>query len=153
MSYQVEKLLPRHQEIVEMILAGLDDVKIAEMLGIRRETVCAIRKSPRGQHEVSVRRRERQIVSDGERRSQIDEARRLVESAAADAARTHIEIMSNPLESARTRQSSATEILDLAFGRENSSGPTTINITANQVALLTEALKESQDDEPESLNA
>jgi hypothetical protein len=127
-------------------LEGLTDVQIAEQMSMSTNAIRLIRSSPRVQHEISIRRREHQKASDEIRRSEIDTARLLIENAAADAARTHIDIMRNPELDARVRQSSATEILDLAFGREGSSKGTTININANQVALLTKALEESYDE-------
>lgn len=139
----IQRLLPRHFKIIDLAAAGHDAKAIATILNMHVTTVAQVLRSPLVQHELSrVRRESRESETLGlDRSAAMGKARSILEQASERAAKTCEELLNSDNDSVRLR--AADKILDRVFGSEDKSKPLAINITAEHVNLLVQALQES----------
>jgi hypothetical protein len=92
MSHQIQRLLPTHFMILDLVLAGHTRTAIAELVGRTPESVGMVIGSPIFQNELTRRRRETQREGTDtlsrDRDRILGKARSILDQAAADAAET-----------------------------------------------------------------
>lgn len=143
----IQRLLPRHFKIIELFLAGHSIATIAEALEMSSGAVSLILKSPLIQHELATARkqsREPEVLA-LDRDALRSKVNSILETATVKAAAVQVELLDNPNPAIALKAS--TSILDRVYGDQKSAGGggLVINITAENVALVNQALKESQD--------
>lgn len=148
MSYEVQRMLPRHHAIVEMALNGLSNAKIAECLDMTPQAVGQIVLSPIVQNELARRRGERGEKLDKAALDYVSQAREEVEKASIVAAKTLRGLLDSSDE--RIRLNSASKILDQVFASKDSNKTAGGNLILNvdQIQNLQIALVESRRDNP-----
>lgn len=139
-----ERLLPRHFRILELDYAGHSAEAIAKTLGIHKDTVYYVRRSPLYQAEMARRRREDRTdeILAFDRNAVVGKARSILEQASEAAAQKHVELLEAENEGIQLK--AAGEILDRVFGKtgEKNSTPV-VHLSAEHIEHLTLALKES----------
>lgn len=141
----IQRLLPRHFRILEMVLAGHDNTTISKTLGISTRSITMLKQSPLFQTEL-VRRRENskeETMLTLDREAIMGKARSILENASLEAAETVEGLMYSDDDSIKFR--AAESILDRVFGKkgEASNSGVVVNISAEHVQLLNLALKET----------
>jgi transcriptional regulator len=141
---EIKRMLPRHFRILELALQGFSNTEIAEELNMAASTVCKIQRSPLFQKEITDARRDRKEPEffKAEREATVGKARSILEVAAADAAKAHIEVMQNT-DDMSLKLRAADKILDRAMGSASEGQGSTVILSADQVQLLTIAMQES----------
>lgn len=140
----IRRMLPRHFQILDMTLAGHQGVVIAEAVGMSAQAVKKVQASPLFQAELVRARRESkdEVIMSLDRQAIMGKAKSILEEASVAAAMTHEELLESKDDSIKLRAASA--ILDRVFGKNSDhTGASVVNISAEQVNLLTIALKES----------
>lgn len=142
---QIQRIIPRHFKIIDLAVAGHDNKVIAEMTETSIGQVNLVLRSPVAQSEIARRRRESQesttlaLDADATR----GKALSILQQASCAAATT----LENALvdEKPEIRLKAANSILDRALGSgKEDRRATVVNITADQILLLNQALKESE---------
>lgn len=142
---RIQRMLPRHFKIMELALAGHTGKDIAEMVGLTSNAVSMIMRSPIFQAELAYRRKE---TNEGEvlkmdAESIKGKARSILEQASIKAANKVKELIDHDDAAIALRASE--NLLDRVFGKgEKNSHSTIINISADNVNLLNQALAESR---------
>ncbi len=150
--HMVQRLLPRHFKIIEMVKAGHTNKAIAETIGLHQDTIGYITRSPLFQAELARRRSEdnTQEILGMDHDAVIGKARSILEQNATAAAEKHVELLETDDPALQMR--AADKILDRVFGKaEDRSVKPVVSLTAENVQLLVLALKESpngQNSEP-----
>jgi len=143
----IQRLLPRHFKIIELALAGHNNKTIAEVVGMSPSGVATVLNSPLVQSELA-RERERNRESEVmhlDREATLGKARSILEQATEKAAKVHEILLESPDPTIQLR--AADKILDRVFGKDKDERRSAvINISAEQVQLLTLALKESNNE-------
>ena len=149
-TYHIQRLLPRHFQILELHLGGLSNVEIASTVGMTKEGISTIIRSPIFQSELQRRLTERNNRSvDSQISEVVSQARKVLEHAATKAAETQEQLLESDDDSVKLRASDS--ILDRVLGRKEapgskSDGPNiTVNIASADVKLLLTALTESKE--------
>jgi len=127
---ELQRLLPRHHEIIKMCLCGITRNDIASTLKMSPEGVGLIINSPLFQDELA-RQREMQIRKDSEVRS--NDALDILQNAAADAAQKHVNLLDSDDE--RVVQASANAILDRVL-KGNDAGKGLVKLDQGVVNML-----------------
>ena len=144
----LQSLNPRHYKILDLYLAGLKKVEIAERLDMTAKQVGIITNSPNFQHELALRMARINELSDAKLASQIDEVTSTLKRATLEAAEKIIGKMDSIEEGISFK--AACEVLDRGgfpkASRLESNQPLApqIILTAEQVGCLAEALKDEQ---------
>ena len=144
----IENLTPRHHKILDLYLAGLKKVQIAERLDMTAKQVGIITNSPNFQHELALRRARIDELSDAKLAANIDEVSSKLKRATLDAAEKIIGKMDSVEEAISFK--AACEVLDRGgfpkASRLESNMPLApqIILTAEQVGCLADALKDEQ---------
>lgn len=142
----VQRLLQRHYKIIDLAAAGHDVKTIAETLGMKPHSVGLILKSPLVQHELAkVRQRSKESEILGmDREALRGKTLSILEQASVKAAEVVQELLDDVNPTVRLRASDS--ILDRIFGnqKDGHGASTVINITAENIQLLHQALKESE---------
>jgi N-acetyl-gamma-glutamylphosphate reductase len=141
--HDLTRLLPRHFKILDLALAGLAVKDIAQEVGVEPQTVSNVINSPIFQGELARRRQGLNAEVNSQLGSSISEARNLIEQKAKDAVGVHVELMQDSFDPA-VRQRSASQILDLAFGKD-AKAIAGVKIDNCQINLLLQAVEESRD--------
>jgi len=128
-------------------MAGLSVKEISKEVGRGGAWVSNVIKSPVFQSEMSRRRKGIEQSLDKQAVEQVEEAKRILQEGAADAAQLHVDIVRDKEEDARVRQISAKEILDRTFG-DSKFVPQAIVMSVEQLNNLSIAISESQSFEP-----
>ena len=111
---ELQRLLPRHYEILRLCLLGLTRKDISLAVKMSPEGVGLVINSPLFQDELS-KRRQNQFQEDLNVRGEGDvEAINILQEAASSAARKHVSLLSSDNE--RVAQISANSILDRVLG-------------------------------------
>ncbi len=118
MSFQLQKLLPRHYQIIDLFLDGNLTIKqIAEKVSMTVPGISNIRNSPTFQHELTLRKTQRDKTYDelASREKADDLSIRmrtddLIRQSTEDAANTIIKLLDSEDESVQLR--SASDLLD-----------------------------------------
>ena len=143
--HEIQRLLPRHHRILELTLEGLDQVAIAQAIGMTREAIGLIQKSPMFQDTLARRRAEREQDIDETNTLDLSHAKGVIEKAAVDAAETQVSLLQSDDE--RVRLKSSENILDRVFGKAAGAQPSSgagVTINAEGLKVLQIALVESQ---------
>lgn len=142
----IRRLLPKHYKILELYLDGIQTKDIAEILDLNPSTVSMVIHSPLFQAEATRIRKEgrESTIMQLDRQAAMGKARSILEQASVLAAEK-IEALVDS-ESEHISLKAATAILDRVFGPNDHKGsPPVINVTADQVNLLTLAMRETND--------
>ena len=143
---QIDRMLPRHHEILKLALMGLSHKVIAERMGMTPVGIGLVVNSPIFQDNLARRRESIERKSDEGLATSLATARDVLNNAAEDAAKVHVAMMMDDKED-RVRQFSANSILDrvgLAKAeRQGGGGDTNITIDGNAVVMLQLALEEA----------
>lgn len=141
----VRRLLGRHWKVLEMDAAGHDQKVIAQSLGMSLSMVRSLQQAPLYQHELAKLRDkigETQLCA-LDQNAQVAKARAILDGLAEKAATTMGDLLDSPDGNLRLR--GADKILERVFGgKDDGSKKPIINITAEHVMLINQALKESQ---------
>ncbi len=141
---QIQRLLPRHFKIIDLAVAGHDTKVIAETVGMSTRAVTTILRSALAQQEIALKRKaqgEAQILG-MDRDATRGKAQSILEQASVRAAEKQVDLLQCPDPSIALR--AADRILDRVFGKADETKKSlVVNITAQQVELITSALKES----------
>jgi hypothetical protein len=113
-EHVIARLLPRHYLILDLILDGnLTLSQMAEEAGVSRRSIQLLRKSPAFQHELAMRRKKRNDMTDelGALET-VDRARAILEESSETAARKIVKLVGSPDDAIALR--SAADLLDRA---------------------------------------
>lgn len=145
-SGAVQRILPRHFQIIDMAVAGHDNKTIAQTTGSSIGQVNLILRSPVAQSEIARRRKESSeaTILGLDRSAILGKARSILDQATEHAAVTlENELLADKPE---VRIKAANSILDRALGGgKDDRRASVVNVTAEQIQLINLALKESQD--------
>lgn len=137
----IEKMLPRHFAIMDLTLAGMSGVDIAETLGVTRQTIYNVQNSPIFQDELERRRGKVEKETNSALANTPARAKAVLDENATRAAERLANLVDSMDDSVALRASST--ILDKVLGKdEDRIRPITINV--EQMAILQSALEESQ---------
>lgn len=137
----IEKMLPRHFAIMDLTLAGMSGVDIAETLGVTRQTIYNVQNSPIFQDELERRRGKVEKETNSALANIPARAKAVLDENATRAAERLANLVDSMDDSVALRASST--ILDKVLGKdEDRIRPITINV--EQMAILQSALEESQ---------
>lgn len=143
--YNITRMLPRHFKILELALAGHAAKAIAESVGMERNSVSMVLRSPLFQAELTKRRRETVAenaeVARNDRDGILGRARITLENAVERAASRQVELLEADNEAVALKAS--TLILDRAIGKAEEQTAPKVQITIEQANLLCQAEKES----------
>jgi len=141
---ELQRLVPRHFNIMELCLQGYTQRDIADSLGMSQTAISLIVNSPVFQDELAKRRSTQQKMTDEvsvkERTNIVSDLRQKIEEAAMDAADVHIKNLKN--ENPRVAQVSADAILDRVLAKNTAPTHITV-IEKGAIELLQVALMES----------
>lgn len=148
-THQIQRLLPRHFKMLELTLAGMSQVAIAEMIGCTRQSVGIVQRSPIFRKELQ----QRQVDMNTESVKDVvikftEQAQLVLDNNSRRAAECQVDLLDADDDSVRLRASAS--ILDRALGKPEGSnsatGPTIkVEIQANVAQLLMTALSESKE--------
>lgn len=146
--YEIQRILPRHFQMIDLHLAGLQNTQIAEIVGCTRETVGIILRSPLVVAEVQRRLKERNLSSkDQDVDSLVKQTKAILEQSATRAAKRTTELIESDDDSISLRASSS--ILDRILGTAKDRLPTgpavSVTINATDAKLILTALTESKE--------
>jgi len=149
MTFQLDKLNPRHFKILDLCIRGLSAGEIAEELSMHKNQISAVINSPNFQHQLSIRRASYEEKADAQQIHAEDEATRVLKESAVEAAqklKTHL-----TSEDDTVSLRSATAILDRTghAKREPTGGVAVqINISSEDAKIIAETidLEKSADD-------
>jgi len=147
MTYQHQKLLPRHFRLVELFLQGLDHKHIAQMLGMTPQGVMLVYNSPLVQDELARRRVHQQATIDEGTAVDLSKVRQKFELAAEQAADVQIDLLGAEKDDIRLKASNS--ILDRVLGSADPTVKQVTNISIESLQVLIQAMKESRRVEPE----
>lgn len=144
MSYEIQRLLPRHFKILELTAAGYSRREIAAIAECTEANVTNVQKSPIAQAEIARMRSEgkftEQLTED--RDAFLGKARSILEQAAEKAASKLDKLIDSDDESVAIRASDS--ILDRALGKKVSdkAGGMSVNITVEDAQNIVLTLQE-----------
>jgi len=142
--HKVQRMLPRHFQILDMVMAGHSNEVIAKTIEVHRDTVGYITRSPLFQAELARRRKEdnTEEILGMDRDAIIGKARSILEQSVEAAAEKHVELLDT--EDPALQMRAASQILDRVFGKaEEKSVRPVVSLSAENVQLLIIAMKES----------
>jgi citrate lyase gamma subunit len=141
-QHELQRLLPRHYQILELYLAGHGPKEIAQVVEMTPQAITLITKSPLFQSEASRRRANIEAKTDEQLANVPAIAKQVLENASLEAAMVHVENMGST--DPRVRHASAEAILTRAVGdkKDQSAGPS-IQINVESLQILQLALEES----------
>jgi thioester reductase-like protein len=147
MSYEIERMLPRHYAIMEASLNGLSNVTIASHFDMSPTAIGQILLSPIVQSEMAKRRGQRVAQLDKAALDYVAQAKEEIEKSSLAAAKTLKVLMDSSDENIRLK--SASKILDQVFAtKDNKSSSGNLILNVDQLQLLQIALVESRKDNP-----
>jgi hypothetical protein len=139
---ELQKLLLRHHQIIDLALQGLTQREISAAVGLHETAISRILNSPLVQGEIARRRVTHVELLDTEsiKNSVESNALATLREAAPRAAQCQVDLMNS--DDPRTALAASKEILNRALGSGNEN--VTVNITVEQMTVLEKALKESR---------
>lgn len=142
---ELQRLMPRHYEIINLSLAGYGPKEIAQALEMTPQAITLITKSAIFQHEISRRRANQEEKVDDQLASVPALAKQILENASVEAAMVHVENLGSTND--KTRHSAAEAILTRSAVGESKDAQTTPNVTISveSMNLIVLALKESEE--------
>ena len=142
LASDLQRLTDVHKRMVELKLDGKRGTEIATILGIRRETVTRVLKSPLFQDTLARRRAERENALDAAHTVGVTAARDALNGAAKTAVDRLVGLLSS--ESEHTALSAAKIVLDKTLSDSKDDTPAVVFTQVN-VNMLVDALRESRD--------
>jgi predicted transcriptional regulator len=147
MSYEIEKLGPRHIQVMDLVIAGEKQTEIAKRLKLSQQAVSSIVNSEVFQEQLPKRRLELQQAT-GKPRDECEEAARVLQNGALAAAKRLVELLD--CEDERVQLAAAIAILDrTGHGKMLHARCTvesrTLTLSAKDAQLLCETLMMVQD--------
>lgn len=142
---ELQRLLPRHYKIMDLVLEGMGPAEIADSLDMSRVGIGLIINSPIFQERVAARRVKIEQGHDDLVAVSVSRAMDRLQGSADDAAKVHTDLLESENDSIKQR--SASEILDrVGLGKQEQRGNDGIHVTINaEVAqVLQIALEESK---------
>ena len=133
----VQKMLPRHFEIMKLTLAGYGRKEIADALGVTPGMVGMVTQSPLFQDELSRRRATQQKLSD---ERQAISAMQVLERAATEAAEKQVEIMRG--DNHRLALQGAGAILDRVLSNQATSKGHGVTLNEKTLNLMVTVVNE-----------
>ncbi len=140
---ELKRLLPRHQKILSMQLAGMKSTEIARMLGLTTESVRMVVNSPVYMSEISRRQSSISAREDSLLAGGVSRAREIIDENAAFAAETQVSLLSD--KSSQVKRSAAKDILDRALGSTDGNAGSVV-IEAETIQLLQVTMNEVKKD-------
>lgn len=142
--YNITRLLPRHHEVIDLLLAGHGPAMVAQTLGISVASIHMMRRTPLFDIELERRRRESKQDQIGQldRTAALAKAESILQNASERAAATLEGILDSDDDAVRLRAASA--ILDRVFTKESGGSRVVVNVTNEQITLLQIALQETK---------
>ena len=140
----MKRLLPRHHRILDLCIQGLNSGSIAEILGMHKDSISLITRSPLFQDALARRRDKHTETIDQKDAETLTRSRALLEEASEQAAQTQIDLLDEDKnDSIRLRASQ--HILDRVFGDGSipRDSKQKVEINAKQVQVLQLAINES----------
>lgn len=152
-TYELKRILPRHQEILRLCLLGVDQTDIATQLDMSNRTISLIVNSPLFQSELSRRRKNIEAREDDVLVRGIERAREILDDASATAAQEQVDLLGE--DDPRIRHSAAKDILDRTIGSKV-DGSKAIGIVIDDAAMKVlkssyEQVKDELKTSPESV--
>jgi hypothetical protein len=142
LAADLQRLTDVHKRMVELRLDGLRATEIATTLGIRRETVGRVLKSPLFQDTLARRRAERESAVDTSHAVGVANARDALNGAAKRAVDKLVGLLDS--ESEHTALAAAKIVLDKTLSDSKDDTPI-VAFTQVNVNMLVDALRESRD--------
>ncbi len=149
MAHEIQRMLPRHYSILELVLDGFGPKEIAEVVGMSKEGVGQVIMAPIFQNELANRRQKQTRAFEDNRVKDVSAAKKRLEELAIEAVETHAELM-GPDHKPEVRQRSADAVLSKVYprgidgsGGENSPLAGVTIITLGDLKSLQVALRES----------
>ena len=149
---EIQRLLPRHFKIMDLMLAGIKQVSIASMVGVTPQMVGVVVRSPIFKKEFQ----RKLVLQNGESHNRVQKemdsfagkARSIIDCNSEKAAMTQVDLLDAEDDSVRLRAS--TSILDRALGKieaatNASSTSVKVEIHTKDAQLLILALTESKE--------
>jgi hypothetical protein len=142
-QHELQRLLPRHYQILDLWLGGHGPKEIAQAVEMTPQAITLITKSPLFQAEAARRRSNVEAKTDDRLASVPSLAKEVLEQASLEAAMVHVENMGNA--DPRLRYQSAEAILTRTIGeKKDSQSQPAIQITVENLNLIQQALSESK---------
>ena len=143
-QHEIQRIRAVHHKIIDLALAGLTNVQIAEEMDRTPVSIGLILNAPIVQDELARRRKTQNQKHDEATANTIQEVRKILEANGAKAAMVHAGIIENEGLDPRVRQASANSILDRIYGDKTTGGSqTVVQISIEQLENLQVALAES----------
>lgn len=128
MGYENQRIMTRHQEIIDLHLAGCSNIEIASKVGYSPVGVGLVLRGRLVQDEIARRRSGIEKKVDKDAVTGIELARMVVNEAAVDAAEAlRAQVLGDNVTEG-VRQSAASKILEIAFGARGSGGGSSVTI-------------------------
>lgn len=137
---EIQRLAPRHFEILSLCLAGNGPKEIAQALDMTPQAISLITKSQIFQTELARRRERLDNKIDNELAATPVRAKRLLDESALAAAQVHVDCL-NEMDP-KVRQASANSILDRVFGQAASKQQPVVLISVGDIENLRITLRE-----------
>lgn len=142
LTSDLQRLTDIHKRMIELRLDGMRGVDIATALGIRRETVGRVLKSPLFQDMLARRRAEREAAVDTSHALGVVHARDALNGAARRAVDKLVGLLDS--DSEHTALAAAKIVLDKTLNDSKDDAPAVVFTQVN-VNMLVDALRESRD--------
>jgi hypothetical protein len=140
-QHEIQRLLPRHYQILELTLGGNGPKEIAQALGMSPQSISLITNAPNFQSELARRRDTIEKSSNDLMAVGSQRAREMLDEASIKAVDVHIQAMQHF--DVKVQQTSASKILDLVLGKNEGPSKPTIIMNVESINLLKIALMES----------
>lgn len=138
---ELQRLMPRHFKIVDLILGGLSHTEVAQEVGMSATGVQHIAQSLVFQTELSRRRENQEKALDVQHVSTIRKATETFEAAAEEAADKVVSLMQGA-EDERVQFTASREVLDRAGMSAKGSEPA-VTLDVKSLELISIAISES----------
>lgn len=140
--WEVSSMKAKYKLMVDLHIAGLKNIQIAEEMDCTPESVGMILRSPIVQEEIARRRNMVDRKVDEATANVVARAKQILEQNTERAATVLCEQIGS--EDKRLSQNACLEVLEMAFGQKsNTQGPTVV-VNADQVLILQQTLSEIQ---------
>ena len=141
LPFEIQRLLPRHHQMLQLALQGYGPTEVAQSLGMTKESVSIIMRSPLFQSALGRLRREQETALVENEAETTQRARTTLENASVRAAERQVALLE--AESEKVQLAAADSILDRVLGKTSPEATGSIVINAQTVQLLQHAIAES----------
>lgn len=142
-QHEIQRLMPRHFQILELTLGGNGPKEIAQALGMTPQAISLITNAPNFQSELARRRETIESKSNDMMALGSQRARQMLEEASTLAVQVHVDLLdaADP----KVQQTSASKILDLVLGKSDQNQKPTIVMNIADINLIKLTLLECGD--------